>query len=134
MSSRPLWRDRRGDVALEFAIVLPLVLMLLLGIIDVGRLLGDQHALDRGVEVAARFAAVSSASADATTITTQFNKAIQPLLGSCSACTVTVGFNPSYQPGATVTITATYPWTPSAPSFLLSDTTLTSTMTLTVLN
>lgn len=134
MTLRRLARDRRGSVALEFGVVLPLVLMLLVGIMDVGRMMGDQHALDRGVAVAARYAIVNSSTATANTITAQFTAAVQPLLGSCGTCTVNVTFSPSYQVGGTVTVTASYPWTPTVPTLVLSDTTLTSTITLTVQN
>ena len=127
-------RDRRGTAALEFGLVLPFMLMLLVGMLDVGRLIGDQHALDRGVAVAARYAIVNSASASATTITAQFDQAVQPLLGSCVGCTVTVTFSPSYQPGATVTVSATYAWTSTLPTLSLANTTLSSSITLTVQN
>lgn len=134
MTARPPLRDRHGSLALEFGLVLPFVIVMLVGILDVGRLMGDQHALDRGVEVAARYAVVNSSSASTGTITTQFDQAVQPLLGSCATCTVSVSFNPSYQPGATVTVTASYPWTPTLPLMLLSATTLSSSITLTVQN
>ncbi len=127
-------RDRRGTASLELALVLPFVIAVLLGAIDLGRLMGDQHALDRGVAVAARYAIVNSSSATAASITTVFDSAVQPLLGSCGTCTVTVSFNPSYQPGGTVTISATYPWTATLPALTVANTTLSSSITLTVQN
>ena len=59
---------------------------------------------------------------------------MQPLLGSCVGCTVTVTFSPSYQPGATVTVSATYAWTSTLPTLSLANTTLSSSITLTVQN
>ena len=130
----PLRRDGRGTAALEFGLALPVVMLLAVGIIDLGRLLGDQHALDRGVTVAARYAAVSSTSAGTGTITAQFTAAVQPLLGSCGTCTVTVSFSPSYRPGGTVTVAAQYPWSASLSMLALPSLTLNSSVTLTVLN
>jgi Flp pilus assembly protein TadG len=136
MMARIPLRDRRGSVALEFGLVVPMVLVLLVGVIDVGRLIGDQHALDRGVAAAARYAAVNSASATASTITAAFTAAAAPLIGSCSTC-VSVSFSPAGsqgQPGGTVTVSVSYPWHASAPSLVLFSTTLTSSITLTIQN
>lgn len=127
-------RDRRGTVALEFALVAPFVLTLIFALLDLGRLLGDQHALDAGVAVAARYAIVSSASASAAAIEAKVFGTIAPLLGACGTCTVTVTFAPSYQPGGTVTVAASYPWVPSTPISLLPAHTLASSSTLTVQN
>lgn len=48
----------RGTVALEFALVLPALLLMALGVMDVGRLIWTQTTLDRAVEAAARCAAI----------------------------------------------------------------------------
>lgn len=50
----------RGAVAVEYGILLPAFLALVLGIMDTGRLLWTQTALDRAVEAAARCAAVDT--------------------------------------------------------------------------
>ena len=126
--------DRRGSFALEFALIAPFVLIMLIGLIDILGMLGDQHALDEGVAVAARYAVVNSASASAASIRNQFMTAVQPMLGSCGGCTVSVTFTPSYQPCATVTVTATYAWTPLAPITLMGAQSLASATTLTVQN
>ena len=136
MTRRRGLRDQHGSTALEFGLMLPMVLVLLVGVIDVGRLIGDQHALDRGVAAAARYASVNSASATASTITAQFAAAAAPLIGSCGGC-VSVTFSPAGsqgQPGGTVTVSVSYPWHASAPSLILFGMTLTSSTTLTVLN
>jgi Flp pilus assembly protein TadG len=52
--------NSRGAVAIEYAIVLPALLVILLGIIDVGRLLWTQTTLDRAVEAASRCAAINA--------------------------------------------------------------------------
>lgn len=53
-------RGERGSVAVEYGIVLPALLLLVLGLIDTGRLVWTQTTLDRAVEAAARCGAVDS--------------------------------------------------------------------------
>jgi Flp pilus assembly protein TadG len=49
---------RGGAAAIEYALLLPVLLLFVLGIADVGRLLWTQVTLDRAVETAARCSAV----------------------------------------------------------------------------
>jgi Flp pilus assembly protein TadG len=51
--------DRRGTTAIEYAIVLPALLLFLLGIMDTGRLLWNYTTLYRAVEAAARCGTVN---------------------------------------------------------------------------
>jgi Flp pilus assembly protein TadG len=53
---------RRGSVAIEYAIILPVLLLFLLGIMDVGRLLWTYGTLHRASESAARCAAIGATS------------------------------------------------------------------------
>jgi Flp pilus assembly protein TadG len=56
-----MMRDRRGGAAaVEYAIILPALLIFTLGLIDMGRLLWTQTTLDRAVEAAARCAAINT--------------------------------------------------------------------------
>jgi len=50
--------DQRGSAAVEFAIVAPILLTIIYGIIEVGVYLFAQESLQRSVEVAARCAAI----------------------------------------------------------------------------
>jgi Flp pilus assembly protein TadG len=52
-------RDRAGTSALEFGLLLPVFLLLFLGIIEFGRALWTQSALQNAVEAAARYAAIN---------------------------------------------------------------------------
>ena len=57
-----IWRSdsrRRGNVALEYALILPVLLMFILGIVDTGRVLWTSMTLARAVEAAARCGAVN---------------------------------------------------------------------------
>jgi hypothetical protein len=51
----------RGTASVEFALILPLLLVLLAVIVDGGRMLADYHAVTKSVRDAARFLAHSSA-------------------------------------------------------------------------
>lgn len=61
---------RRGAAAIEYAIVLPVLLMFVLGIIDTGRLLWTYATISRAAEAAARCAAISAAVPTAVTCAT----------------------------------------------------------------
>ena len=50
-----------GVVALEYAIILPALILLIFGTMDVGRVLWVQVTLDRAVQAAARCASVNTA-------------------------------------------------------------------------
>jgi Flp pilus assembly protein TadG len=59
---RPAGFGQRGTVAIEYAFVLPVLPLLLLGIIDTGRLLWTYTTIHRASETAARCAAIKAAS------------------------------------------------------------------------
>jgi Flp pilus assembly protein TadG len=52
--------DRRGTALIEYAIILPTLLLFFLGIFDTGRLLFNYATLYRAVEAAARCGAVNT--------------------------------------------------------------------------
>ena len=55
-----LLRDRRASSAAEFALVLPLLLIFLLGIIDVGRLLWTTNRIEKATQMGVRYAVVTN--------------------------------------------------------------------------
>lgn len=52
-----LGHDRRGTAIVEAAIVLPVMILLLFGLIEIGRALMEHHTLTRSVRDAARYVA-----------------------------------------------------------------------------
>lgn len=50
------WRRREGNVALEFALIAPVLLLLLLGLVDFGRAVAASRELVAAAEAAALFA------------------------------------------------------------------------------
>lgn len=65
MRQGPIHRPQRGSAAVEFALVLPLVLVLALAVLQVGLFLEDQLVLVGAARAGAREAAVSPADEDA---------------------------------------------------------------------
>lgn len=53
---RKLWEDESGGPAAEFALVLPLVLTFLLGIIDVGRYMWEVNRAQKATQMGTRYA------------------------------------------------------------------------------
>ena len=58
--SRRKARSKRGTAALEYALIGPVLFLLLIGIMDMGRLMWVYSGLYRGVEAAARCGAVNT--------------------------------------------------------------------------
>lgn len=69
-------RDERGAAVVEFAIVVPILLVMMLGIIDFGRMLAVSGGLAAAVRDGTRLAAVSSNPSDATQQSTVKNRVI----------------------------------------------------------
>ena len=53
------WADRSGGPAAEFALVVPLLILFLFGIIDVGRLMWTWNQAEKATQQGVRFAAVT---------------------------------------------------------------------------
>jgi len=62
--TRRLAGDRAGAVALEFALLAPVLIVLILGIVETGRALWVQNAMQLSVEEGARFALANPAATD----------------------------------------------------------------------
>ncbi len=132
-------RPRGGteaSTAAEFGVAISVVLALMFGVIDLGRLFLAQHAMNYGVAAAARYAVVNGTVATTTTIQNKFTTAITPALGATQAGTanVQVSFSPSEKVGGTVTVSATLAWTPASALSHLIAVTLSSSQTLTIVH
>jgi Flp pilus assembly protein TadG len=143
---RTLARDRAGTAAVEFALVLPALLMILVGIIQFGVALNNYLELTDAVQAGDRNLAISRSSVNAatpysTTITVIDNAAANLTAGSITttisingtACTTDSGCQTAIAAaqGDSATITATYPCVSSTFEFYVkyfaSGCTLTST-------
>lgn len=107
---RAFGADRRGVVAVEFALIIPIFLLMTYGFMELGRALFIQNSLGHAVYEAQRFAIVhgasSSAPADANAIATVILDKAGVLDGDL--LTVNVTFAPDNKPGSIVTIEAIY--------------------------
>ena len=65
---RKFRRNRRGSAAVEFALVLPVLMLLLFGIIDFGRMMNARITLSEAAHEGARAAAVAGDDAAVATI------------------------------------------------------------------
>ena len=74
-----LWRAQSGATALEYALVLPMLLLFIIGIIDVSRLLWTYTTLTRATEAAARCGAVDKTNCG--TITAIVSRAVTEAWG-----------------------------------------------------
>ncbi|GAA4129226.1 hypothetical protein GCM10022215_41480 [Nocardioides fonticola] len=85
-------RGSRGAAAVEFALVAPLLFLLLFGIISYGYMLSYRQALSQGAAEAARSAAVLTASATTTEKTTAAVSALNQSLNTYGvSCSITGG-------------------------------------------
>jgi Flp pilus assembly protein TadG len=131
-----LGRNRNGAVAVEFGLVITAFLTVALGIVEIGRYAMMQQALIESVHTGGRYAMVhgSNSTAPATAASLESlvqnnSSVLKPTLVS-----VTVTFSPNNSPGSTISIVATYPWTPFIQLLTLSAATIKATSITTILN
>ena len=115
MGTRNLIRNQKGQAFVEFAIVLPIFLLLVLGIVQFGILFNNYLTLTDAVRAGARQAAVSRTLADQ--VTPARNRVFQAAVNlKASDLDVTVTpLDPStgassWVQGGDVTVAATYPY------------------------
>ena len=129
-------RNRRGAAAVEFALLITPFLMVTFGIIELGVYSMDQQALLESVHAGVRYAVVHGSKSSSPATTSSLQTMIQN--GSSvltpSSVSVTVTFSPNNNPGSTVKIVATYPWSSVVPLLKLSAATITATSVSTILN
>jgi Flp pilus assembly protein TadG len=113
MRIRHSLRNDSGQAAAEFALVLPVLAMLLLGIAQFGIAFNHYLTLTDAVRAGARQAAVSRFVADPVATTkNRVTGAASGLVTTDIVTTVTApdGKAPSWQPGTDVKVTSTYPY------------------------
>lgn len=100
-------RDSSGIAAVEFALVAPVLLMLVFGAIEIGRVLYEQQTLEEAARETARWATMHGSKSDSpATATTTMDKARQ-LAGNYAGLAGTVTFSPNNSPGSAVIIDLT---------------------------
>ncbi len=99
-------RDDRGAAALEFALVLPILIVLVFGIISFGYMLSFRQAMSQAAAEGGRAAAVKPAGTSTTDRITAARAAINDALGSYGVtCTSGGGLTHTGGPSGTCSIT-----------------------------
>lgn len=99
-----LHKDDEGQSLLEFALVLPVLLLVLLGIIDFGRVLSAYYIVDAAARDAARYASIGASDS---TVQTAIQNDTSALRGTPTwSISPTGGYRVSGQP---VTVKVTCP-------------------------
>lgn len=72
-SSNSPWRDRRGASAIEFALIAPILLALVVGVTEIARYVNQADTVEKSLRSAAAFGARSEIPLDGATETTMGN-------------------------------------------------------------
>jgi Flp pilus assembly protein TadG len=104
-------KKENGQALVEFALVAPILFLLLFGIIQFGIAYKNSLALTDAVRAGARKASVSRSAADPVGATTSaVLGAATDLDQSTLSSRITVTTSPGWQAGGSVTVKATYPY------------------------
>ena len=107
MPRKTLIRDQRGQSVAEFALVLPLLMLILLAILQFGVIFRDYLATTDAVRAGARKGAVSR---NDSTPQTTCETAVKNAANDLDLAQFTVSCTSTWNPGEDVTVTATYPY------------------------
>jgi uncharacterized membrane protein len=131
-------REHDGQAIVEFAVVIPVILILILAVIDIGKAYGYQNDETHLANEAARFAAVAYCGSGCTAIDTAVrNDAPNELKNGTGSIVAPVSVSLCFPSGMSngdpvrATVTATYRWLPYLASKLGLPTTVTITATAT---
>jgi Flp pilus assembly protein TadG len=107
-------RDQRGQTAVEFALVAPILIVLLLGIIQIGIAFHNYVTITDAARAGARKAIVARFSGGDTTATVQ---AVRNSAADLNQSKLQVNVTPTIlnTAGSTVTVTAIYPYSINIP-------------------
>lgn len=109
---RRLLSDQRGISSVQYALVLPAILAVIMGTVDMGRLMMAQNTLVHAANEATRFAMVRSASSDHIASKDDIVAMVKgSMVGLDTAqAVVNVNWTPENQPGARVSVDIDYPY------------------------
>lgn len=100
---RRRWDDQRGAVAVEFALVFPLLILVLFGVVEYGAVYNAQLVVTGAAREAAREMAVTGDSAAARTAALDAAPGLTPALAAGD-----IAISGVCAPGADVTVTISY--------------------------
>lgn len=120
-------REERGASAVEFALVVPILIVMVFGIVNLGVVLAQQISLNNGARQAARYAVVDGRNCgqikdegerNAETIGMVLADVPTPVVTNCGADTVKPCSGTTTGSNITVTMTRTADWTVPFPPFV----------------
>jgi Flp pilus assembly protein TadG len=131
MNHTPHSRFRRneGQTLVEFALVLPILCLLLFGVIQFGVVFNNYIDLTDAVRAGARKAAVSRQTLDPSGPTGVATQAVVSSAGDITIDPTKVSVTSTWQPGDPVTVQASYPYSISLLGFVVASGNLTSKTT-----
>ena len=119
-------RSERGQTMTEFAIVLPVLVVLLFGVIQFGIVFNNYVTLTDAARAAARKAAVSREASDPVGAC---QSAGRSSASDLNQSTLTVSCSSSWQPGADVQVQMSYPYSISLLGWVVKSGSLTTKTT-----
>lgn len=122
-------RNDKGQTMVEFAMVLPLLCLLLFGVIQFGIVFNHYLDLTDAVRAGARKAAVSRQTPDPSGPTGVTTQAVVDSAGDITINPAQVTVTSDWQPGDDVTVRAAYPYSISLFGFVVASGNLHSTTT-----
>lgn len=128
-----LTNDRRGGVAIEFAFVIPIAILLTVGAVEVARGVSVQASISQAAKETARFASVRGSASGAVATQDQLEAMAVQLADLADASTsAAVTWNPDNSPGSVVKVDMQTTFSPVALPFGPSSYTFTSTASMTI--
>ena len=124
-------RSETGQTAVEFALVAPVLILLLLGVVQMGIAFNNYLAVTDAARAGARKAIVARLSGlTSADVTQSVRDAASDLDQSKLGVTVADATDPTWsRAGSDITVTVTYPYSISLLGLVVSSGNLTSTMT-----
>jgi Flp pilus assembly protein TadG len=119
-------RDEQGQTMAEFAIVLPILIVLLFGIVQFGILFNNYVTLTDAARAGARAAAVSRQNGNPSGTATA---AVRSSANDLDQAKLGVTVSSAWTPGSQVTVTATYPYAISLLGWVVTSGNLTTKTT-----
>jgi Flp pilus assembly protein TadG len=136
---RNIMHDERGQAVTEFAVILPILLLVLFAIFQFGVIFNNYIQVAAAAREGARTGAVSRTSTTCSTIgTTVYNSANHAAAGlSLTTSQVTTTMSPSCSgsemtAGGDITVTVSYPWSVSLLGQVVASGNLSSATTMRV--
>ena len=125
--------DRRGGVAVEFAFIIPIAILLTIGAIEAARAVSVQASISQAVKETVRFASVRGSASGADATKAQLEAMAVDLAELTNGATVAnASWDPDNSPGSMVTVDMQTTFSPVILLFGPSSYTFTSTASMTI--